>query len=111
MQICSNDIFIEIFVQRFHYFEDPFYKFFALNLLFQDTSYSLALKYSSFLIKFFSFAFYIIFIFDSKSVKFAPKFRIVLKFLTLEGTLVLNTTVLAEMQNFEKIEKFWAKII
>ena len=37
----SNDKFIEIFAQRFHYFEDPFYKFFALNLLFQDTSYSL----------------------------------------------------------------------
>ena len=32
--------------------------FFAVNLLFQDTSCSLALKYSSFLFKFFSFAFY-----------------------------------------------------
>ena len=52
MQICPNDKFIEIFAQRFHYFEDPFYKFFALNLLFQDTSYSLALKYSSFLFNF-----------------------------------------------------------
>ena len=31
---------------------------FALNLLFQDTSCSLALKYSNFLFKFFSFAFY-----------------------------------------------------
>ena len=30
--------FIAIFAQRFHYFEDPFYKFFALNLLFQDTN-------------------------------------------------------------------------
>ena len=58
MRICPNDKFIEIFAQRFHYFEDPFYKFFALNLLFQDTSYSLALKYLTFLIKFFSFAFY-----------------------------------------------------
>ena len=52
MRICPNDKFIED-----HYFEDPFYNFFALNLLFQDTSYSLALKYSSFLFKFFSFAF------------------------------------------------------
>ena len=58
MRICPNDKFIEIFAQRFHYFENPFYKFFALNLLFQDTSYSLALKYLTFLIKFFSFAFY-----------------------------------------------------
>ena len=58
MRICPNDKFIEIFAQRFHYFEIPFYKFFALNLLYQDTSYSLALKYSSFLFKFFSFAFY-----------------------------------------------------
>ena len=58
MQICPNDKFIEIFAQRFHYFEDPLYKFFALNLLFQDTSHSLALKYSSFLFRFFSFAFY-----------------------------------------------------
>ena len=58
MRICPNDKFIEIFARRFHYFEDPFYKFFALNLLFQDASYSLALKYSSFLFKFFSFAFY-----------------------------------------------------
>ena len=52
---ASNDKFIEIFAQRLHYFEDPFYNFFALNLVFQDTSYSLALKYSSFLFKFFSF--------------------------------------------------------
>ena len=58
MQICPNGKFIEIFAQRYHYFEDPFYKSFALNLLFQDTSYSLTLKYSSFLFKFFSFAFY-----------------------------------------------------
>ena len=36
----------------------PFTNFFALNLLFQDTSYSLALKYLSFLFKFFSLAFY-----------------------------------------------------
>ena len=59
MRICPNDKFIKTFAQRFHCFEDPFYKFFALNLLFQDTSYSLALQYSSFcLYKFFSFAFY-----------------------------------------------------
>ena len=58
MRICPNDKFIEIFAQRFHYFEDLFYNFFALNLLFQDISYSLALKYPSFLFKFFSFAFY-----------------------------------------------------
>ena len=55
MRIRPNDKFIEIFAQRFHYFEDPFYNFFALNLVFQDTSYSLALKYSSFLFEFFSF--------------------------------------------------------
>ena len=58
MRICPNNTFIEIFAQRFHYFKDPFYKFFALNLLFQDTSYSLALKYSTFLFKFLSFALY-----------------------------------------------------
>ena len=58
MRICPNDKFIEIFAQRFHYFADPLYKFFALNLIFQDTSYSLALKYSSLLVKFLSFAFY-----------------------------------------------------
>ena len=58
VRICPNDEFIEIFAQRFFYFEDLFYKFFALILLFQDTSYSLALKYSSFLFRFFSFAFY-----------------------------------------------------
>ena len=67
--------------------EDPFYKFFALNLLFQDTSYSLALKYSSFLFKFFTFAFLFS---GSKSVKFAQKFLIFLKFLTLEGTLLVS---------------------
>ena len=47
MRICPNDKFIEIFAQRFHHFEDPFYKFFfALNLLLQDTgtSYSPALN-------------------------------------------------------------------
>ena len=82
MQIRPNDNFIEIFAHRFHYFEDPFYKFFALNLLFQDTSYSLALKYSSF-----SVLHFMILISGSKSVKFAQKFRIFLKFLTLEGTL------------------------
>ena len=83
MRICPNDKFIEIFAQRFYNFEDPFYKFFTLNLLFQDTSYSLALKYSSFLFKFFSFAFYNITfsVSGSKSVKFAQKFRIFLKFL------------------------------
>ena len=60
MRIYPNDKFIEIFAQRLHYryFVDPFYKFSALNLLFQDTSYSFPLKYSSFLFKFFSFAFY-----------------------------------------------------
>ena len=58
VRICPNDKFIEIFAQGFPYFDDPFYKFFALNLLFQDTSYSLALKYSSLLFKFFSFVFY-----------------------------------------------------
>ena len=58
MRICPNDKFIEIFAQKSHYFEDPFYKFFALNLLFQGTSCSFALKYSNFLVKFFSFAFY-----------------------------------------------------
>ena len=80
MRICPNDKFIEIFAQRFHYIEDPFYKFFALNLLFQDTSYSLALKYSSF-----SVLHFIILIPGSKSGKFAQKFRIFLKFLTLRG--------------------------
>ena len=55
MRVCPNDEFIEIFALRFLYFEAPLYKFFALNLLFQDTSYSLALKYSIFLFKFFSF--------------------------------------------------------
>ena len=75
---------IEIFAQRFHYFEDLLYKLFASNLLFQNTSYSLALKYSRFSLKFFSFAFYNI---NSglKSIKFAQKFRIFLKLLTLEG--------------------------
>ena len=58
MRIRPNDKFIEIFAQRFRYFEDPFYKFFASILLFQDTSCSLALKYSSFLFKFFGFAFH-----------------------------------------------------
>ena len=82
MRICPNDKFIEIFAQRFHYLEDPFYKFFALNLLFQDTSYSLALKYSSF-----SVLHVVILISGSKSVKFAQKLRIFLKYLTLEGTL------------------------
>ena len=71
MGICPNDKFIEIFTQRFHYFEDPFDKVFALNLLFQDTSFSLALKYSSFLFKFFSFALYINFWF--KISKICPK--------------------------------------
>ena len=73
---------IMIFAQRFHYFEDPFYKFFALNLLFQDTSYSLALKYSSFLFKFFSFAFHNINFWFEISKKFAQKFCIFFKFFT-----------------------------
>ena len=72
MRICPNDKSIEIFAPRFHYFEDPFYKFFALNLLFQDTSCSLALKYSSFLFKFFSFADYDIY-FWFKISKICPK--------------------------------------
>ena len=72
MRICPNDKFIEIFAQRFHYLEDPFYNFFAIILLFQDTSYSLALKYSSFLFKFFSFAFYNI-IFWFKITKICPQ--------------------------------------
>ena len=88
MQICPNDKFIDIFAQRFHYFEDPFYKFFALNLLFQDTSYSLALKYSSFSLSF-SVLHFIILISGSRSMKFAQKFRIFPKFLTLEGTLMV----------------------
>ena len=82
----QNDKFIEIFAHRFHYFEDLFYKFFALNLLFQDTSYSLVLKYASFLVKFLVLHF-IILISRLKSAKFAQKFRVFLKFLTLEGTL------------------------
>ena len=71
MRICPNDKFIKIFALRFHYFEDPFYKFFALNLLFQDTSYSLAFKHSSFSVLHFR-----ILISGSKSVKFAQKFCI-----------------------------------
>ena len=82
MRICPSNKFIEIFAQRFHYLEEPFYKFFALNLLFLDTSYSLVLKYSSF-----SVLHFIIIISSSKSIKFAQKFCICLKFLTLEGTL------------------------
>ena len=85
MRICSNDKFIKIFAQRFHYFKDAFYNFFALNLLFQDTSYSLALK--AFCLSF-SVLHFIILISGLKSVKFAQIFRIFLKFLTLEGTLV-----------------------
>ena len=68
MQICPNDKSIEIFAQRFHYFEDAFYNIFALNLLFQDTSYSRAVKYSSF-----SVVHFLILIPGSKSVKFCPK--------------------------------------
>ena len=67
----------------------PFCNFFALNFLFQDISYSLALKYSSFCLSF-SVLHFIILISGSKSVKFAQKFRIFLKFLTLEGTLIGN---------------------
>ena len=59
----------------------------------------LASKYSSFLFKFFSFAF-IILISGSKSAKFAQKFCIFLKFLTLEGhTTVLYHTQLAHSQH------------
>ena len=89
MRICPKDKFIEIFAQRFHYFEDLFCKFSALNLLFQATSYSLALKYSKFSLSF-SALHFIILIYDSKSKKFAQKFRIFLKFLTLEGTLIIG---------------------
>ena len=89
MRICPNDNFIEIFAQRFHYFEDPFHKFFALNLVFQDTSHRLAIKYSSFLCKFFSFAFYNI-NFWFKISRICPKFRIFFKFLTSEGTLFID---------------------
>ena len=62
MRICPNDKFIEIFAQRFHYFGDPFYKFFALNLLFKDTVQATVLHYNIqvFCFKFFSFVFYII---------------------------------------------------
>ena len=73
MRICPNDKFIEIFAQRFHYFEDSLYKFFALNLLFRDTSYSHALKYSGFSFKFFSFPFHNI-NFWFKISKICPKF-------------------------------------
>ena len=93
MRICPNHKFIEIFAQRFHYRKDLFYKFFALNLLFQDTSYSLTLKYSSFLLSF-SVLHFIILISGSKSEKFAQKFRIFLKFLTPEGTLLLRKELL-----------------
>ena len=61
---------------------------YAVNLLFQHTSYSLALKYSSFSVLHFT-----ILISGSKSVKFAQKFCIFLKFLTLEGTLVKDVRV------------------
>ena len=91
VRICPNDKFIEIFAQKFHYFQDPFYKFLALNLLFQETSYSLPLKYSSFFS--FSVLHFIILISGSKSVKFTLKFCIFLKFLTLEGTLPLRLTI------------------
>ena len=84
VRIFPNDNFIEIFAQRFHYFKDPFYKFFALNLLFQDTSCSLALKYWSFLFKF-SVLHFIILISSLKSVKFAPKFCLFLKILHSRG--------------------------
>ena len=81
MQICPNDKFIKIFAQDFTTLRTPFFNFFAFNLLFQDASYSLAIKCSNFLFKLFSVAFS-----GSKSIKFAQKFRIFLKFLTLEGT-------------------------
>ena len=81
-----HDKFIAIFAQRFYNFEDPYHNFFALNLLFQDTSYSLALKYSGFFFNF-SVRHNTILISGSKSVKFARKFRIFLKFFTPEGTL------------------------
>ena len=79
----------EVFAPRFHYFEDPFHKFFALNLLFQDTScrYSLALKYLSFLVKFFSFAFYDI-NFWFKISKICPKILHFSKISHSRGTLV-----------------------
>ena len=92
VRIYPNDEFIEIFAQIFQYFEDPFYKFFALNLLFQDTSCSLALKYSSFCLSF-SVLHFMILIFGPKSVKFAQKFRIFLEFFTLEGTLLSGKSI------------------
>ena len=82
MQIFPNDKFIEIFAQRFHYFEDPFYKYFALNFAFSRYKLQSCIK----IFKFFSFAFYIL-IFGLKSVKFAQIFRIFLRIFTLEGTL------------------------
>ena len=91
MRIRPNDKFIEIFAQRFHYYEDPFYKFFALNLLLQDTSYTATVLHYNIQAFWSSFSVlhFIILISGSKSVKFAQNFRIFLKFLTLEGTLVL----------------------
>ena len=94
MRICPNDKFIEVFAQRFHYFEDPFYKFFAINLLFQGTSYTATVLHYNIQAFWSSFSVlhFIILISGSKSVKFAQKFRIFLKFLTLEGTLMLCIT-------------------
>ena len=90
MRLCPNNKFIEIFAQRFHYFEDPFYKFFASNLLFQDTSYTATVLHYNIQVFCLSFSVlhFIILISGSKSIKFAQKFRIFLKFLTLEGTLL-----------------------
>ena len=93
MRICPNDKFIELFAQRFHYFEDPFYKFFALNLLFQDTSFSLASKYSSFLLKFFSFALYNI-NFWFKISKICPKISHFSQISHSRGNAVPNVTPL-----------------
>ena len=87
---------------------------FALNLLFQDTSYSLALKYSSFLFKFFSFAFYNI-NFWFKISKICPKISHFSQISYSRGTLVgriilLNCTKQANYQNqimanFEQISQ------
>ena len=93
MRICPNEKFIEIFAQRFHFFEDPFYKFFALNLLFQDTSYSLALKYSSFLFRLFSFAFYNI-NFWFKISKICPKISHFSQISHSRGNTIPNGTLL-----------------
>ena len=77
--------------QDFTTLRTPFTNFFALNLLFQDTSYSLALKYSSFVFKFFSFAFNNI-NFGFKISKICPKISHFSQ-ISLEGTMVTTSTI------------------